>query len=318
MDNKLKKYIICLMGPTASGKTQLAIELTQLLPFEIISVDSVMVYRGLNIGTAKPTLQELKITPHHLIDICKPEAPYSAGQFYKDVLKEIKLIHAKNRIPLLVGGTMLYFHVLQHGFSDLPVTQPMIRKKINTEAEQKGWLTLYSKLKKIDPESAKQIHQNDTQRIQRALEVYEVIGQPLSDCQKSKRLGVLPYQFINIVVNPSDRADLHQRIEKRFFQMLQEGFLEEVKQLYQKNIDPALPALRTVGYRQAWQYLEGRYDYRTMCYKAIVATRQLAKRQLTWLRRWPHVKWFDSNAGNLGKCVVDYLKIAVCNKVFQG
>ena len=149
MDNKLKKYIICLMGPTASGKTQLAIELTQLLPFEIISVDSVMVYRGLNIGTAKPTLQELKITPHHLIDVCKPEAPYSAGRFYKDVLKEIKLIHAKNRIPLLVGGTMLYFHVLQHGFSDLPVTQPMIRKKINTEAEQKGWLTLYSKLKKL-------------------------------------------------------------------------------------------------------------------------------------------------------------------------
>lgn len=315
MDNKLKKYIVCLMGPTASGKTRLAIELTQLLPCEIISVDSAMVYRGLNIGAAKPTLQELKLTPHHLINICELEAPYSAGQFYKDVLKKIQLIHVNNRIPLLVGGTMLYFHVLQHGFSDLPATRPIIRKKINTEAEQKGWLTLYRKLKKIDPKSASRINQNDIQRIQRALEVYELIGQPLSDYQKSKRLETLPYQFINIVVNPTDRVDLHKRIEKRFVQMLQEGFLEEVKQLYQRNINLTLPALRTVGYRQAQQYLEGRYDYQTMCCKVIVATRQLAKRQLTWLRRWSHATRFDSNAENLSKQVVDYLTIAMCNNV---
>ena len=311
MDNKVKKYVVCLMGPTASGKTRLAIELTQVLPFEIISVDSAMVYRGLNIGTAKPTLQELKITLHHLIDICEPEAPYSAGQFYKDALKKIKLIHAKNRIPLLVGGTMLYFHILQHGFSDLPVAQSMIRKKIKAAAEQEGWSTLYNKLKKIDPKFARQINQNDTQRIQRALEVYETTGQPLSDYQKLKHLGALPYQFINIIVSPADRENLHQRIEKRFVQMLQEGLLEEVKQLYQRNINLTFRALRTVGYRQVWQYLEGRYDYGTMCYKAIVATRQLAKRQLIWLRRWPHAKWFDSNAENLAECVIDCLRIAV-------
>ncbi len=302
------KHVVCLMGPTASGKTQLAITLTQLLPFEIISVDSAMAYRGLDIGTAKPTLQELKSTPHHLIDICEPEVPYSAGQFYKDALKEIELIYAKNRIPLLVGGAMLYFHALEHGFSDLPIAQPMIRKKIKKEAEEKGWLALYEKLKKIDPKSALQINQNDAQRIQRALEVYETTGQPLSNYQNLKRLGALPYQFINIIVSPTNRKDLHQRIEKRFDQMLQEDFLEEVKQLYQRNLNPTLPALRTVGYRQAWQYLEGDFDYETMRYKAIVATRQLAKRQLTWLRQWPYAKWFDSNRENLIEGIVDYLK----------
>ncbi|AKQ33643.1 tRNA dimethylallyltransferase [Candidatus Coxiella mudrowiae] len=304
----MEKHVVCLMGPTASGKTQLAITLTQLLPFEIISVDSAMAYRGLDIGTAKPTLQELKSTPHHLIDICEPEVPYSAGQFYKDALKEIELIHAKNRIPLLVGGAMLYFHALEHGFSDLPIAQPMIRKKIKKEAEEKGWLALYEKLKKIDPKSALQINQNDAQRIQRALEVYETTGQPLSNYQNLKRLGALPYQFINIIVSPTNREDLHQRIEKRFDQMLQEDFLEEVKQLYQRNLNPTLPALRTVGYRQAWQYLEGDSDYETMRYKAIVATRQLAKRQLTWLRQWPYAKWFDSNRENLIEGIVDYLK----------
>lgn len=223
------------MGPTASGKTQLAIALTQLQPFEIISVDSAMVYRGLNIGVAKPTLQELKVAPHHLIDICDFTVPYSAGQFYKDAVNKIELIHSKNRIPLLVGGTMFYFYILQHGFSNLPVAQPMIRKKIMKEAEQKGWLSLYEKLKKIDLKSAIQINQNDTQRIQRALEVYETTGQSLSDHQNLEKLRVLPYQFINIIVSPANRKDLHQHIKKRFDRMLQNGFLEEVEQLYQSN-----------------------------------------------------------------------------------
>lgn len=303
----MKKYVVCLIGPTASGKTQLAITLSQLLHFEIISVDSAMIYRGLDIGTAKPTLQELKIIPHHLINICEIKVPYSCGQFYKDALKKIELIHAKNRIPLLVGGTMLYFHILQHGFSDLPIAQPMLRKKIKQEAEAKGWIALYEKLKKIDPKSALKINQKDAYRIERALEVYETTGQPLSNYQNLKRLEALPYQFINIIVSPTNREDLHQRIEKRFDQMLQKGFLEEVKQLYRRNLNPTLPALRTVGYRQAWQYFKGESSYETMRYKAIVATRQLAKRQLSWLRRWPDAKWFDSNKKNLIKSIIDYL-----------
>ena len=297
------------MGPTASGKTRLAIALTQLESFEIISVDSAMVYRGFDIGVAKPTLQELEIAPHHLIDICDPEVPYSVGKFYKDALQEIEFIHAKDRIPLLVGGTMLYFYVLQHRFSNLPVAQPMIRKKITEEAKQKGWPTLYEKLKKIDPKSAIKINQNDTQRIQRVLEVYETTGKSLSDYQNLKRLEVLPYQFINIIISPTDRKDLHQRIEKRFDKMLQDGFLKEVKQLYQRNLNPDLPALRAVGYRQALRYLEGHYDYATMRYKAIAATRQLAKQQITWLRRWSQAKWFSDNTENLTSgCVINYLK----------
>lgn len=308
----MKKYVVCLMGPTASGKTQLAIALTQLQPFEIISVDSAMVYRGLNIGVAKPTLQELKVAPHHLIDICDFTVPYSAGQFYKDAVNKIELIHSKNRIPLLVGGTMFYFYILQHGFSNLPVAQPMIRKKIMKEAEQKGWLSLYEKLKKIDLKSAIQINQNDTQRIQRALEVYETTGQSLSDHQNLEKLRVLPYQFINIIVSPANRKDLHQHIKKRFDRMLQNGFLEEVEQLYQSNLNPVLPALRAVGYRQAWQHLEGYYDHETMRYKTITATCQLAKRQMTWLRRWSQAKWFDNNTENLAtECIINYLKNSV-------
>lgn len=296
------------MGPTASGKTQLAITLAEILSFQVISVDSAMVYRGLNIGTAKPTLQQLKKTPHRLIDICDPEVPYSAGQFYKDVLKEIQIIHAKNQIPLLVGGTMFYFHVLQHCFSDLPSAQSEIRKKINKEAEKKGWLALYEKLKKIDPKSAIHINRNDIQRIQRALEVYETTGQLLSEYQNLNRLICLPYQFVNIIVSPTDRKDLHQRIEKRFDQMLNDGFLEEVEYLYQRDLNPTLPALRTIGYRQAWQYLAGNYNYETMRYRTIVATRQLAKRQLTWLRQWSNAKWFNSNGENLIENITHYLK----------
>lgn len=306
--NKEKSLVICLMGPTASGKTGLAIVLAEQFPLEIISVDSAMVYRGLNIGTAKPRAEVLRKTSHRLIDICDPSHPYSAGQFYKDALREIKAIHAENHIPLLVGGTMLYFNVLQRGFSDLPVADENIRKKIQKKADVKGWPALYEKLKRIDPTSAARINPNDAQRIQRALEVYETTRQSLSDYQMAKRLNPLPYHFINLVIAPQDREFLHQRIEERFDHMLKNNFLGEVKKLYQRNdLHSDLPALRTVGYRQMWKYLSGECNLETMRHKAIVATRQLAKRQLTWLRQWPESKWFNGEDENLMSLIINYL-----------
>ena len=307
--NKEKSLVICLMGPTASGKTGLAIVLAEQFPLEIVSVDSAMVYRGLDIGTAKPRVEVLHKTSHHLIDICDPSNPYSAGQFYKDALREIKAIHVGSHIPLLVGGTMLYFNVLHRGFSDLPIANGNIRKKIQTEADLKGWPALYKKLKKIDPVSAARINPNDAQRIQRALEVYEITGESLSDYQMGKRFKPLPYHFINLVIAPKYREFLHQRIEERFDQMLKNNFFGEVKKLYQRNeLNADLPAIRTVGYRQMWKYLSGECSWETMRYKAIVATRQLAKRQLTWLRQWPKSKWFNSEDENLVDSVVNYLR----------
>ncbi|QHG92592.1 tRNA (adenosine(37)-N6)-dimethylallyltransferase MiaA [Coxiella endosymbiont of Amblyomma sculptum] len=293
----MQKYVVCLMGPTASGKTRLSILLAQSYPFEIVSVDSAMVYRGFDIGTSKPAIWELQTIPHHLIDICTPEMPYSVGQFYKDALKKIALIHTKDRIPLLVGGTMLYFYALQHRFSGLPIAHYEIRKKILREAKEIGWTALHKKLKVVDPRSAVKINQNDTQRIQRALEVFEATGQPLSNCQNLNRLNS-SYEFINIIISPANREDLYRNIEKRFDQMLQNGFLDEVKKLYQKNsnfVNLNLPAFRTVGYRQVWPYLIGRCNYATMRYRAIFATRHLAKKQITWLKRWSRAKRFDSN-----------------------
>ncbi|AAO90595.1 tRNA (adenosine(37)-N6)-dimethylallyltransferase MiaA [Coxiella burnetii] len=302
-------FIVCLMGPTASGKTDLAIALARKLPFEIISVDSAMVYRGLDIGTAKPNEEELQLTSHRLINICDPSFPYSAGQFYKDALSEIKTIEIRNRTPLLVGGTMLYFHILEQGFSDLPTADETVRKKIQEEAAQHGWAKIHERLNAIDPKSAARINPNDAQRIQRAFEVYETTGQPLSSYQSLKRFKALPYQFINLILAPENRSWLHQRIEKRFDQMLKNNFLEEVRQLYNRgDLNSDLPAIRTVGYRQVWKYLSGEYDYETMRHKAIAATRQLAKRQLTWLRRWPDAKWFNSEDKDLISQVVDYLK----------
>ena len=306
--NKEKLLVICLMGPTASGKTGVSVMLAEQFPLEIISVDSAMVYRGLDIGTAKPRAKVLRKISHRLIDICDPSCHYSAGQFYKDALREIKAIHVKNHIPLLVGGTMLYFNVLQSGFSDLPVSDKNIRKKIQPKADVKGWPALYKKLKKIDPVSAARINPNDAQRIQRALEVYEITGQSLSYCQIAKRFNPLPYNFINLVIAPKDREFLHQRIEERFDQMLKNNFLGEVKKLYQRNdLNTDFPAIRTVGYRQMWKYLSGEYSWEAMRYKAIVATRQLARRQYIWLRRWPESKWFNSEDENLIDSIVNYL-----------
>lgn len=314
-----KLPVICLMGPTASGKTSLSIALAEQFSLEIISVDSTMVYRGLDIGTAKPQTEVLRKTSHRLIDICDPAYPYSAGQFYKDALQEIKAIHAKNYIPLLVGGTMLYFNVLQRGFSDLPVADENIRKKIQLKADVQGWPALYKELKKIDPMLAIRLNPNDAQRIQRALEVYETTGQSLSYYQMVKQFNPLPYNFINLVIAPKDREFLHQRIKERFEQMLKNNFLAEVKKLYQRNdLNTNLPAIRTVGYRQMWKYLSGQYSWETMRHKTIVATRQLARRQLTWLRQWPESKWFNSEDKNLMNLIVSYLNCSNFNAVARG
>jgi len=275
------------MGPTAAGKTDLAVELTHRFPFEIISVDSAMVYCGMDIGTAKPSPQLLREVPHRLVDVCDPVDSYSAGRFYAEVKLEIEEILAKKCIPLLVGGTMLYFNVLQQGVAELPPADPDIRDSLSKEAAQKGWATLYSRLQSVDPKTASKLHCNDSQRIQRALEVHEITGKKMSDLHLLKDRPPLPYRVLNLILEPESRAYLHDRIKRRFDAMLQCGFLEEVRSLQERqDLHLGLPSMRTVGYRQAWSYLQGKYDKATMCEKAIAATRQLAKRQLTWLRHW--------------------------------
>jgi len=302
------KKIICLMGPTACGKTQLAIDLVQQFPFEIISVDSAMVYRGMNIGTAKPSSEELQKAPHRLIDICDPSVPYSAGQFQEDALREINKIHEQGCIPLLVGGTMLYFHLLQHKMADLPSANEKLRQEISQEAHEKGWLTLHKKLEKIDPVAADSIHPNDSQRIQRALEVYYTTGQTITEIQNTESPRCLPFEVINVIVAYQDRTKLHQKIEKRMDQMLKDGLVEEVTHLYERgDLRSDLPSMRTVGYRQIWSYLANDDDYKDMRERAIFATRQLAKRQYTWLRRWKSATWFASENPKLLEEVINWL-----------
>ena len=300
--------IICLMGPTASGKTQLSVKLVQQFPFEIISVDSAMVYRGMDIGTAKPTDDILKIAPHRLIDIREPENAYSAAQFRQDALREIHAILAQDKIPLLVGGTMLYFRALQQGLSDLPSADENIRKKISAKAIESGWPALHDYLTKIDPIAAARIHPHDSQRISRAVEVYELTGKNLSTWQEESGEALAGYQICNIAIAPSNRAILHTRIAERFKHMLAEGFIEEVKKLYARgHLTEAMPAMRSVGYRQVWHYLEGKLTFAEMQERGIIATRQLAKRQLTWLRSWPNVIWFDSEMQGLYDHIASYL-----------
>jgi len=295
MTNISLPTVICLMGPTASGKTDLAVKLVQHLPCDIISVDSAMVYRGMDIGTAKPTADILKIAPHRLLDICDPAESYSAGQFRADALREINSIIQYNRIPLLVGGTMLYFHALQNGLADLPGANPEIREKINQEAQLHGWQKLHERLQKIDPIAAERIHPNDPQRLQRALEIYEITGKSLTALIAEEAIQKLPYQIINIAIAPADRQLLHERITNRFNKMLAQGFIAEVEELYQRgDLHPDLPSIRAVGYRQAWDYLSGKITFEEMRERAIIATRQLAKRQMTWLRSWENLQWINS------------------------
>lgn len=281
---------ICLMGPTASGKTAVACELVQQFPCEIISVDSAMIYRGMDIGTAKPDAQILALAPHHLIDICNPDQSYSAAQFCVDATQLCHSIWQKGRVPLLVGGTMMYFRALQDGLSTLPQADSLVRLQIEQEAKQEGWAFMHAKLAKIDSVSSLKIHPNDTQRIQRALEVYALTGQPLSNyLGQSQTLS--SFSFINWMLMPKDRSWLHERIGLRFQQMLEAGFIDEVVDLLQHwQLTTNHPALRCVGYRQVFEYLQGDYNKNTLIEKGQAATRQLAKRQLTWLRNWPNAE----------------------------
>jgi len=299
---------ICLMGPTASGKTDLAVELVQKLPCDIISVDSALVYRGMDIGTAKPGSDVLEVAPHRLIDICDPTESYSAARFREDALREMEDIFAKGRTPLLVGGTMLYYRALQYGLSKLPGADPAVRARLEAEAAAMGWDQMHQRLLQIDPVAGARIHPNDPQRIQRALEVFELTGQTLTELQNRDGEQKLPYRLIKLVRAPKDRAVLHQRIAKRFHQMLELGFEDEVKGLLARgDITPDLPSMRSVGYRQMLEYLTGGYSYEQMVERGIIATRQLAKRQLTWLRSEQDAHWLDDENGNLYAQVLNYL-----------
>jgi tRNA dimethylallyltransferase len=289
----MKKPIFCLMGPTASGKTQIAVELVQQFPLEIISVDSAMVYKGLDVGTAKPDNATLSIAPHRLIDIKEVQDIYSAGEFRRDALLAIAEIYAQGRIPLLVGGTMLYYKVLQFGLAELPLAQAEIRAQLQSEAETLGWSVLHERLQTLDPLAAKKIAPQDKQRIQRALEVYLQTGKPISAWQQEQGEVHQDYEFYNLALIPPSRQSLAEKIAQRFQLMLQAGFIDEVEKLYvREELSADLPALRSVGYKQVWQYLQGVCDFKQMQTLAITATRQLAKRQLTWLRRWPKIENF--------------------------
>lgn len=296
-DNKLPP-VICLMGPTASGKTALAMELYDTLPCEIISVDSALVFKGMDIGTAKPTSEELAKYPHRLIDLIDPVESYSAAEFCKDALQAIEEIRQSGRIPLLVGGTMMYFKSLIDGISPLPEANADIRAQIEKEAEEKGWDALHAELATIDPESANRIHPNDPQRLTRALEVFRITGNTLTQLTaiKGQRLTGDVLQF---AITPKDRKTLHERIELRFNQMVEQGFKEEVVQLKARgDLHENLPSIRCVGYRQMWQHLNGEYDFDEMIFKGVCATRQLAKRQLTWLRGWDELTWLEMEDNN--------------------
>jgi tRNA dimethylallyltransferase len=288
---------IFLMGPTASGKTGLAVELHQRFPLDVISVDSAMVYRGMDIGTAKPDAATLARAPHRLIDIREPSESYSAAEFRQDALREMAAISSAGRIPLLVGGTMLYFRALSQGLAQLPKASPEVRKRLETQAQIIGWAGLHRQLEQLDPAAAKRIHPNDPQRIQRALEVIEVSGRKMSELQNEHRMleeEQCGYRILRLIVCPSERLTLHQNIEKRFQNMLEQGFINEVRGLRRRgDLTPELPSMRCVGYRQVWSYLEDELDQQLMIRKAVAATRQLAKRQLTWLRQQPAALWYD-------------------------
>lgn len=289
---------IFLMGPTASGKTALAIEMRRRFPVDIISVDSALVYRGMDIGTAKPDAGTLRRAPHALIDIREPSQSYSAAEFREDALAEMAAITRRGRVPLLAGGTMLYFKALSQGLARLPAASPELREKLESRAARVGWQAMHAKLAEKDPEIATRIHPNDPQRIQRALEVIELTGRKMSDIQGEQEDLDPGYRVLRIVACPESRAVLHQRIEQRFGMMLEEGFLEEMKALRKRgDLRPEMPSMRCVGYRQAWNFLEGETTREEMCLKAVAATRQLAKRQLTWLRRETTALWYDPTVG---------------------
>jgi tRNA dimethylallyltransferase len=285
---------ILLMGPTASGKTQLALALARAFPIEIVSVDSAQIYREMDVGTAKPSPSERRAVPHHLIDIVEPTESYSAARFRADALRLMKEISARGRIPLLAGGTMLYFKALREGLSELPESDAGVRARLDAEAAARGWPALHAELASIDPETATRLKPNDAQRIQRALEVFRVTGTPMSQLLRRGRRTGLPFRLIELALVPSDRGALHSRIEERFDTILTGGLVEELRALRKRYaLRPGLPSMRCVGYRQAWQFLEGEIDRGELRDRGIFATRQLAKRQLTWLRGMPDMRIID-------------------------
>ena len=296
---------ILLLGPTASGKSAAALELARRLPAEIVSVDSAQVFRGMDIGTAKPGAAERAAVPHHLIDIVDPTDAYSAARFRADALRLMREIAARGRVPLLAGGTMLYFKALREGLSNLPQADAAVRAAIEAEAREKGWPALHAELARIDAPTAARLKPGDAQRIQRALEVFRITGKPLSALQGARVPAEAEYRFLPMALVPAERAALHQRIERRFDAMLAAGLVDELVALRGKfALAPALPSMRCVGYRQAWEHLEGAYDRAGLRDRGVYATRQLAKRQLTWLRAMPEPKVFDCFAPDLGAQVM--------------
>ncbi|WP_281645803.1 tRNA (adenosine(37)-N6)-dimethylallyltransferase MiaA [Parendozoicomonas sp. Alg238-R29] len=299
MTNSLPPAIF-LMGPTASGKTDLAVTLHEQLPCDIISVDSALVYKGMDIGTAKPDAEFLARAPHRLIDIRDPAEAYSAAEFREDALEHMREITARGRIPLLVGGTMLYYKALRDGLADLPAANETVRQEIMNQAEREGWQSVHDRLNGVDPESAARIHPTDPQRLQRALEVFLVSGRTVTELVAEQKRTQLPFRVLNLAVAPKERSVLHERIAKRFRIMMDAGFINEVEALYGRDdLHPGLPSIRCVGYRQAWSYLDGELSRDDMVDKGIIATRQLAKRQFTWLRSWQDLHWLDSLSANL-------------------
>ncbi|OGV33047.1 MAG: tRNA (adenosine(37)-N6)-dimethylallyltransferase MiaA [Legionellales bacterium RIFCSPHIGHO2_12_FULL_35_11] len=296
----MSKVVFCLIGPTASGKTDLAIELVDKYPFEIISIDSAMIYREMNIGTAKPSQEILSTVPHHLIDIIDPIGSYSVANCLSDIENLCEDIISRQKIPLLVGGTMMYFNAVQNGLSQLPTASKENRLEVLSDMEKYGLKFLHQQLQEVDPISAAKINENDSQRIQRAIEVYRITGKPLSSLILDSK-NKLNFDFVNLCLVPENRSWLHNRIEQRFKIMLTEGLIYEAEQLLVKwRLDVSMPAMRCVGYRQVLEYISGNIDYNLMVENGIAATRQLAKRQLTWLRKWPNANiFFADNQSNL-------------------
>ncbi len=306
--------VVFLMGPTASGKSELAMALAARFPVEIVSVDSALVYRGMDIGTAKPSPALRAQIPHHLIDIRDPSESYSAAAFCADARRCIREIRGRGRLPLLVGGTMLYFRALQEGLAELPDADPALRESLNRRAAEQGWAQLHAELARVDPQSGRRIHPNDPQRIQRALEVYYLSGQPLSELLRTSRVRGWDEVPLKWVIAPADRDQLRRRIAQRFDTMIAQGLEQEARSLFdRRDFHPDLPAMRAVGYRQFWPYFEGKINFDTLRDNAITATCQLAKRQMTWLRREQNARWYDSGQSDLPVRLIETLKeIGLC------
>ena len=307
-DPKPKRSAVLLMGPTGSGKSDLAVRLAEQLPLEIISVDSALVYRGMDIGTAKPSLNTRERVPHHLIDIRDPTAGYSVGEFLLDVQQAMQHVWSRGHQPLLVGGTMMYFHALTEGIADLPEANLSVRAEIDAQAAAAGWAAVHQTLAAVDPEAAARIHNNDPQRIQRALEVHRITGETITKLQQSRVSVFADVNVMEFALAPLERGELHTKIEGRFKAMLEAGFVEEVRSLYERgDLSAEHPSMRAVGYRQLWRYLAGHSALNEATDQAIAATRQLAKRQLTWLRRRAAAQWMDSMRSDVARTIFDAL-----------